>query len=36
MSLLVELLTHKPAAPFRKSTKIGHKQGIKSTEKFTM
>ena len=32
-SLLTELLTHKPAASFRKSTKIGQKQGIKCNEK---
>ena len=33
MSLVIELLTHKPAASFRKSTKIGQKLGIKSSVK---
>ena len=32
MSLLIELLTHKPTVSLRKSTKIGQKQGIKSNE----
>ena len=32
-SLLMELLTHDLAASFRKSTKIGQKQCIKSNEK---
>ena len=30
---MVELLTHKPAVSFWKSTKIGQKQGSKSSEK---
>ena len=33
MFSLIELLTHKPRASFRKSTKIDQKQGIKSNEK---
>ena len=33
MSLLTELLTYKSAASFLESTKIGQKQGIKSSEK---
>ena len=32
MSLLIELLMHKSTALFRKFTKIGQKQGIKSSE----
>ena len=33
MSFLIELLTHKLANLFRKSTTIGQKLGIKSVEK---
>ena len=32
-SLLIDLLTHKQAASFQKSTKIGQKQGIRSDVK---